>query len=78
MVDDPEHIHLEGPASSVAVSNGSICHGSDINRSGWLRHRPASPLCRWTSPRTPVRSPAIGSNQSPPMPDPVFPVPTVV
>jgi ectoine hydroxylase-related dioxygenase (phytanoyl-CoA dioxygenase family) len=34
MVDHPEQIHLQGPAGSVAVFNGSIWHGSYINRSG--------------------------------------------
>ena len=37
MVDHPEQIHLPGPAGSVAVFNGSIWHGSYINRSGRLR-----------------------------------------
>ena len=37
MVDHPEQIHLQGPAGSVAVFNGSIWHGSYINRSGRLR-----------------------------------------
>jgi ectoine hydroxylase-related dioxygenase (phytanoyl-CoA dioxygenase family) len=39
MVDHPEQIHLQGWAGSVAVFNGSIWHGSYINRSGRLRPR---------------------------------------
>ena len=34
MAAHPEQIHLQGPAGSVAVFNGSIWHGSYINRSG--------------------------------------------
>jgi hypothetical protein len=37
MIDHPEQIHLQGSAGSVAVFNGSIWHGSYINRSGRLR-----------------------------------------
>ena len=33
----PEQIHLQGSAGSVAVFNGSIWHGSYINRAGCLR-----------------------------------------
>ena len=33
MADHPDQVHLEGPAGSVAVFNGSIWHGSYINRS---------------------------------------------
>jgi len=37
MVDHPEQIHLQASAGSVAVFNGSIWHGSYINRSDRLR-----------------------------------------
>ena len=37
MTDHPEQVHLQGPAGSVAVFNGSIWHGSYINRSNRTR-----------------------------------------
>ena len=37
MVDHPEQVHLQASAGSVAVFNGSIWHGSYINRSDRLR-----------------------------------------
>ena len=37
MTDHPDQTHLQGPAGSVAVFNGSIWHGSYTNRSGRLR-----------------------------------------
>ena len=37
MVDHPDQIHLQGPAGSVAVFNGSVWHSSYTNNSGQLR-----------------------------------------